>query len=149
MKHVKEHEVEGVRAAPPYARTLKHLVAPWALPAERMWVGMSKVDLGSRSNRHSHDQQEEIFYVVSGRGEIEVGEEKQAVEPGSIVVVPPTLSHSLINTGDETLKVLSVVSPPFEKSDFEQKHKLVAEDASKAQVAIGRLSMRPERENPA
>jgi len=124
MKHVKEHEVEGVRASAPYARTLKHLVAPWTVAAERIWVGMSKVDPGSRSNRHSHDRQEEIFYVVGGHGEIEVGEEKEAVEPGSIVVVSPTLSHSLINTGDETLKVLSIVSPPFEKSDFEQRHRL-------------------------
>jgi mannose-6-phosphate isomerase-like protein (cupin superfamily) len=133
MKHVKEHEVDGVRAAPPYARTLKHLVAPWTLPAEKMWVGMSKVDPGSCSNPHSHERQEEIFYVVGGRGEIEVGDEKEAVEPGSIVVVPPTLIHSLINTGDETLKVLSVVSPPFEKSDFEQRHRLADGDTSPLQ----------------
>ncbi len=129
MKHVKEHEVEGVRADPPYARTLKHLIAPWTVGAERMWVGMSKVDPSSRSNPHSHAHQEEIFFVVSGRGEIVVGSERASVEPGSVVVVPPTITHSLVNGGDETLKVLSIVSPPFDKSEFETQHRLA--DASK------------------
>lgn len=124
MKHVKEHEVDGVRAEAPYARTLKHLIAPWTVAAERMWVGMSKVDPGSRSNPHSHDHQEEVFYVVSGRGEIQVGDEFAEVESGSVVVVPPTVIHSLINGADETLKVLSIVSPPFEKTDFDTRHRL-------------------------
>ncbi len=127
MKHVKEYEVEGVRADAPFARTLKHLIAPWTVAAETMWVGMSKVDPDSRSNPHSHDHQEEIFYVVAGRGEIQVGDEHEAIGPGSVVVVPLTLVHSLINRGDETLKVLSIVSPPFEKSDFETRHQLAGE----------------------
>lgn len=124
MKHVKEHEIAGVRADPPYARTLKHLVAPWTLQSDRVWVGMSKVDPDSRSNPHSHKMQEEVFYVVSGRGEIEVDDESEKVEPGSVVLVPPMAVHSLINTGDETLKVLSIVAPPFQRSDFDEVHML-------------------------
>jgi mannose-6-phosphate isomerase-like protein (cupin superfamily) len=124
MKHVKEHEVEGIRASPPYARTLKHLAAPWTIGTQNLWIGMSKVDPGSRSNPHHHDVQEEVFYVVSGHGEIEVGNEREPIEPGSVIVVPPGMTHSLINTGDETLKVFSAVAPPFEQRDFETRHRL-------------------------
>ena len=124
MKHIREHEVEGVRAPEPHARTLKHLAAPWTVGSQHMWVGMSKVDPGSSSNPHHHDVQEEIFFVVSGHGEIVVDDERAAVEPGSVVVVPPGATHCLINTGDETLKVLATVSPPFEQRDFDTRHQL-------------------------
>ena len=124
MKHVKEHEVEGVRAPAPHARTLKHLAAPWTIGSQNLWVGMSKVDPGSSSNPHHHDVQEEIFFVVSGHGKIVVDGEEAIVEPGSVVVVPPGSEHYLVNTTDETLKVLAAVSPPFEQKDFETRHKL-------------------------
>ncbi|HVB54134.1 MAG TPA: cupin domain-containing protein [Candidatus Acidoferrales bacterium] len=124
MKHIREYEVKGVRASAPYARTLKHLIAPWTVPGERMSVTMAKVDLGSRSNPHSHAEQEEMFFVISGRGWIEVGEERERVEAGSVVLVPPGVTHSLVNEADETFKVLSVVSPPFDKDDFAKQHLL-------------------------
>ena len=124
MKHVREHEVEGFRAPAPHARTLKHLAAPWTIGSQNLWLGMSKIDPGSSSNPHHHDVQEEIFYVVSGHGQIVVGEERADVEPGSVVVVPPGQTHYLVNTSDETLKVLAAVAPPFEQRDFEAQHKL-------------------------
>jgi uncharacterized RmlC-like cupin family protein len=66
MKHIREHDVSGIHIEAPHARTLKHLVAPWTLGSTRMWVGMTKIEPRSRSNRHKHPDQEEIFYVVSG-----------------------------------------------------------------------------------
>ena len=122
VKHIREHEVPGTRMPEPYARTLKHLVAPWTLGSTRMWVGMTKIDPGSRSNRHKHPDHEEVFYVVSGHGQITVGIESDSIEPGSLILVPPGLEHVLFNDGDETLKVLSVVSPPFERSEFDLQH---------------------------
>ena len=89
-----------------------------------MWVGLSEVDPGSESNAHSHEINEEIFYVVSGEGEIRVGEESQAVTAGSIVVAPPGQTHQLVNPGSETLKVVCSVSPAFVKEDFDVAHNL-------------------------
>ena len=122
MKHVKEHEVEGERFEAPYARTIKHLAAPWTLGTTKLWVGVSKVDPGNTSNPHTHDDAEEIFYVISGHGRIRVGEEEEAIGPGSCIFVPVGNEHQLINTGDETLKVVAATAPPFELDKFDKAH---------------------------
>jgi mannose-6-phosphate isomerase-like protein (cupin superfamily) len=130
VKHVNEHEVEGIRAPAPHARTLKHLAAPWTIGSTKIWLGISKVDPGSTSNSHLHEVQEEIFYVLSGRGRIAVGDESVEVTPGSVVVVPAGMLHQLINTGDETLEVLAAVAPPFDEQEFEVRHELDTDDAT-------------------
>ena len=126
MKLIRESEVAGVRMAAPHARTLKHLVAPWTLGSQNLWVGMTKIDPNSSSNPHRHPRQEEVFYVVSGRGSISVGGELAAIEPGVLVLVPLDAEHQLVNDGDETLKVLSAVSPPFAQEEFDEQHQTQA-----------------------
>lgn len=123
MKHIKEHEVRGDRFDPPHARTIKHLAAPWTLGTRNIWMGISKVDPGSSSSLHSHDNAEEIFYVVSGYGRIRVDDDEEAIEPGSCIYISPGSSHQLINTGDETLKVIASASPAFKQDKFDEIHK--------------------------
>lgn len=124
MKIVKEHEVKGREIPPPYSRVLKELAAPWTIGTKNLWLGFSKVNVGGRSNPHSHEKEEEIFYVVSGRGKIIVGDEECEIEPGSCVYIPEKTTHQLINTSDETLKVISVASPPFPSEEFRVVHKI-------------------------
>ena len=124
MKQTHESDVEGIRAPQPNPRTLKHLAAPWTIGSENLWVGVSEVDPGSESNAHSHEINEEVFYVVSGEGFIRVGEERQAVSAGSVVVAPPGETHQLLNPGSETLKVVCSVSPAFVKEDFDVAHNI-------------------------
>ena len=127
MKYTHESEVEGIRAPAPNPRTLKHLAAPWTIGSENLWVGLSEVDPGSESNAHSHEKNEEVFYVVSGEGYIVVGDERRAVSAGSVVVAPPGETHQLQNPGNETLKVICSASPAFAKEDFDITHQLEEE----------------------
>ena len=124
MKYTHENDVEAIRAPEPNPRTLKHLAAPWTIGSENLWVGLSEVDPGSASNAHSHERNEEVFYVVSGEGYIAVGDERQAVSAGSVVVAPPGKSHQLQNPGIETLKVICSAAPAFVKEDFDLAHNL-------------------------
>ena len=124
MKHVREQDVVGSRAPAPHARTLKHLAAPWTVGSRNLWVGLSEVDPGSSSNPHSHEENEEILYVVSGGGYVHVNDEREAIGPGSVIVIPPGSTHRLENPGNEVLKVLCSVSPAFKKEDFEAEHLL-------------------------
>src|SRR2546421_6240892 len=109
MLHVRESEIEGMRAPAPHARTLKHAVAPWAEGSSALWVGFSIIDRTSSSNPHHHGN-EEIFIVISGEGSVVVGDEVEPISPGSVVRVPPSTVHQLVNDGDTELKVACVAS---------------------------------------
>ncbi len=124
MKYIiSEKDVKGERAEPPYSRCLKHLVTPWIMGTHNLWMGMSVVDPKSSSNPHSH-KNEEIFYVVSGKGEVKVKNRRCKVKTGTCILVPSGAVHQLINRGEEPLKVLAVASPPFLLEQFIAVHKL-------------------------
>src|SRR3990172_11635391 len=45
-----------------------------------------------------HEDTEEVYYVVRGRGLIELGEESFEVEKGTVIYVPPATDHRMVNT---------------------------------------------------
>jgi quercetin dioxygenase-like cupin family protein len=59
---------------------------------------------------HQHDDTEQIFYVLSGRGRLTIGRaaESFAVQPGDVVRIPPATLHSIECLSDETLTYLAV-----------------------------------------
>jgi len=124
MYHVNQKQVKGQRFETPYARTIKHLAAPWTFGTCNIWMGISIVEPGNSSNLHAHDNREEIFYVVSGRGRIRVDDEEAAIEPGSCIYIPKGSAHQLFNTGDEILEVVAAASPPFDLDGFKDVHRV-------------------------
>ena len=50
MYCVQEQDVIGDRTEAPYARVVKHLVAPWNAGSSKIWMGITVVDPGSASN---------------------------------------------------------------------------------------------------
>lgn len=62
---------------------------------------------------HSHLTNDEMFFVLSGTGEIRIGEEVHPIRPGDIISCPaggPQTAHQIINTGTEELRYLAVSS---------------------------------------
>src|SRR5215216_813802 len=62
---------------------------------------------------HHHRELEEIYYIVSGRGVMSVGDEQHEVVAGDAIFVPRGHSHTLANTGDEPIQLLVVCGPAF------------------------------------
>lgn len=124
MKFIREQDVEGDRIGPPHQRVIRHLVTPENMGSQFLWLGTSSVDPGFTSNAHSHEDQEEVFYCVSGRGRIKVDDEEFALEPGGVVFCPPKSVHQLINDGDDVFKVVSAVAPPFIPEKYRKDHLL-------------------------
>src|SRR4051812_36929588 len=101
MKIVHDSEVAGDTYKGPFARTIKHLSAPWTLGSQNVWVGVIEYQPHCTSNMHSHDNQEEVFYCVSGSGEVIVDGEKKPLTEGTCVYVPPQTLHQIINNTDQ------------------------------------------------
>ncbi|MFC2029334.1 cupin domain-containing protein [Chloroflexota bacterium] len=124
MYFVQEQDVAGDRTEAPYARIVKHLVAPWNAGSSKIWMGITVVDPASASNPHEHEEQEEVFFCLSGLGLIWVGEEEEEMTPGSCIFIPEGVVHQLVNTQpDDVLRVLSATAPAFSRDGWSDVHK--------------------------
>lgn len=122
MHIVHEDDIKGDHIEAPYKREIKHLSAPWTLGSKNIWVGTSTVEPDNKTNAHSHETNEEIFYCVSGSGIMIVDGEEKEYRQGNLVYVPPGSVHQVVNTGKVPLKSVCSVSPPFQEKQFRDDH---------------------------
>lgn len=57
----------------------------------------------------THNDIQEIFYIVSGKGTFIADDKERSVREGDGIIVPPGVTHSLINELDEPLELLILV----------------------------------------
>jgi quercetin dioxygenase-like cupin family protein len=60
---------------------------------------------------HHHPHREEILYVIHGRAEQWVGEEKRLLKAGEIAHIPAGVVHATYNPHPEPLIFLAILSP--------------------------------------
>ena len=68
--------------------------------------------------RHLHRISDEVYYVISGKGNINLGDSIYPVAKRNIIYVPINTIHGLENTESEELEVLCLSSPPYQDNDF-------------------------------
>jgi quercetin dioxygenase-like cupin family protein len=72
-----------------------------------------KLSPGSAVGDHVHSRTEEIYFIVSGEGEMRVGDERQNVGPGDLILTPQGTKHGLVGKPGETIEfVVAEVLPP-------------------------------------
>ena len=65
-------------------------------------TGIAQLPPSAQLGLHHHEP-EETYYVVSGRGEVEIDDHTTAVGPGCAVYIPANARHALRCTGSEPL----------------------------------------------
>jgi len=107
-----EENAPMMKVPEPFKRTLKVLLSP-AIHEELKSIacGLTILPPGERSDDHAHEEGE-MFYVLTGKGRIQVGDEEAELRPGTAVWGPSGIPHQLINNSQNTLKILWVLSPP-------------------------------------
>ena len=82
-----------------------------AMGAKKLGYNLTVIDPGKRAFPfHNHHANEEMFFIVSGHGQLRFGSETYDIKPGDVVACPPggdDVAHQLVNTGTEPLRVLS------------------------------------------
>ena len=66
----------------------------------------TELDPGAVIGYHTHCQNEEVYVILEGSGEMTVNGEVLAVKPGDVLVNKMGWSHGLANTSDKPLKIL-------------------------------------------
>ena len=74
-----------------------------------MSLGLYVLPAGSEDTQTPH-LEDEIYYVVSGRGDIVVAGERRLVQPGSIVFVEKQVDHRFVDI-TEDLSILVFFAP--------------------------------------
>ena len=74
-----------------------------------MSLGLYVLAAGSADTQSPHEE-DEIYYVVSGRGSILVAGEQRPVRPGSIVFVAKEVEHRFVDI-EEDLSLLVFFAP--------------------------------------
>ena len=67
------------------------------------------VSPGSSIGLHEHVDEEEIFYVLKGKGVVRDGGSEVSVSAGDAILTGGGESHSVQNTGEEPLEMVAVI----------------------------------------
>lgn len=73
-------------------------------------AGVYRLSAGEIDRQTPHAE-DEIYYVLAGRAELEVEGERQAVAPGSIAFVTRLAEHRFVDIVED-LELLVIFSPP-------------------------------------
>ena len=83
--------------------------------SDHLICGLNCFEPGQVQKVHAHPGADKLYYVVQGRGEFEVGDEKQELGAGELLYVPEDVPHGVSNTGSERLAVMIVITPNLHK----------------------------------
>ncbi len=71
-----------------------------------------KIELapGSSIGTHPHDEEEEIYYVLSGKGQVSDNGTVREVGPGDALITGGGESHNIACTGEEPLVFMAAIN---------------------------------------
>ena len=84
--------------------------------ALRYSLAHATLAVGETSQPHSL-KTSEVYYILSGKGEMHIEDETQLVEPGDAVYIPPDARQFIRSCGDEPLVFICIVDPAWRKED--------------------------------
>ena len=66
------------------------------------------------AGRHHHNKTTEFYYVLKGKGILELDEDRVEVEPGTVIMIPPGIRHKAVGE----IEALIVGIPSLDPADF-------------------------------
>ena len=88
-------------------------------PALPYSLAVAEVVPGARTYRHRLGQPE-VYYMLAGRGRMHIDGEIREVGPGAAIDIPARAEQWIENCGEEVLKFVALVSPPWRAEDDER-----------------------------
>ena len=80
--------------------------------AESVEVIVVEIGAGRWTHKHVHDDTEQLYYVLSGDGKVEIDKDGKIEEhffhPGDLVHIPRNYTHQTFSVGDQDLRYLAV-----------------------------------------
>lgn len=95
--------------------TIRSLLDLANAPVVKQSLAEAILPAGAATDRHYHRCSEEFYYLLEGRGWMEISGEEREVGPGDAVLIPAGEWHQIRAT--ETLRFLCCCAPPYSHDD--------------------------------
>lgn len=76
-------------------------------------VGFQIVPPGTGGDLHTHDIEQEAFFIYQGHGKATLGDDEFEIGPETAFVAPPGIPHKIFNSGLGELRFVWIFSPPL------------------------------------
>jgi len=114
-------DIHNITSVPPFTTKdgseIRELLAHRNSCIRNQSLAEATLPVGGCTTRHYHPRTEEIYFILSGQGEMEIAGDKSGVGPGDAIGIPPGAAHQITNTGTEPLKFLCCCAPGYEHED--------------------------------
>jgi mannose-6-phosphate isomerase-like protein (cupin superfamily) len=114
-------DVVNNAAAPPFTTKdgsqIRELLAHRNSAVRNQSLAEARLPKGAATQPHFHPRAEEIYYLLEGRGRMQIEGDVRDVTPGDAIAIPPGQRHQITNTGDATLRFLCCCAPSYEHDD--------------------------------
>lgn len=102
-------------------REWRLLLGPQNCATRQLTMSVASFPPASAPPAHVHATQEEMVYVLAGRGRLLAGDTVVDLRPGTALRIPAGIEHGAVNDGDEPLELLCVFTPPVIPGSYEPK----------------------------
>jgi len=95
--------------------TIRSLLDLSNAPVARQSLAEATLAAGAATDRHYHRLSEEFYYLLGGRGLMELDGEQREVGPGDAILIPAGAWHQI--RALEPLRFLCCCAPPYAHED--------------------------------
>jgi len=98
-----------------------HILESWNDPRDpHVSIARARVEPGVTTRWHRLAGVTERYYILAGRGRVEIGDlQPREVLPGDVAVIPPLARQRISNTGPDDLVFFCVCTPRFVPEAYE------------------------------
>jgi len=90
----------------------KLLLTPNPLHHLEVFVGELDPEGSTGAEQYAHGDSEELFVVIRGTVQLELGDEQFELEAGDSIDYRSAVPHRISNLGDDVAEVMWIISPP-------------------------------------
>lgn len=113
------NKIEG-RTYPARRRTQNLVGGVSPIKATNFAVGFVTLDPDGGQVPWHNQEQEEVYFVLEGTGEMCLGTERQVLQSGQAAYIPSGIFHQMTNIGSTPLKMLYCYGPAGDVAHWKQ-----------------------------
>jgi mannose-6-phosphate isomerase-like protein (cupin superfamily) len=95
--------------------TIRSLLDRANAPVANQSLAEATLPPGAATERHYHGVSEEFYYILEGKGLMEIDGDERVVGPGDAILIPARAWHQI--TAEGSMRFLCCCAPPYAHED--------------------------------